>query len=182
MKKAIAVVVFALVLACAMALSGCGPKGTMSSDIDDNTGAYTVTTDNATTDMALGTTGGIVVQAGQVLVISPELTSGSLQVKILNLEAPESDNPLVDEKISGTELGVYELAPGDYGVGVNCAEDGTTGTMTIVAVDSAEFEKQNRNLDAVLSAMGSGADSASAPAASGAASDSVAASESATNK
>ena len=118
----------------------------MGSEIDEETGAYTILADDAGKDTAVAMSGGIEVAEGQVLVVSPTLEEGSIQVTILDADT----NPVVDEKISGKTFTTYELEPGDYGVGATCLEDGTTGTVLVCALDKAEIEQQDADLAELL--------------------------------
>ena len=155
--------VFVSAVLCALLLSalvlvGCAGKGSLSSDLGDGDGAYKVTADDAGKGSAVMASGGFVVEEGQIVVISPDMTKGNLQIRLLNA----SGDLVIDEKVSGHVLSTYEVASGDYGIAAVCNEDGATGTVLVVAVDKAEFEKQNQDLEAALAAMtASGAASAS---------------------
>lgn len=127
-------------------LAGCAGRGSLSSDIIDETGAYKVTADDAGKGSAVMASGGVTVKEGQIVVVSPDLQKGSLQLKLID----SSNKTVFDEKITGRVLDTHEFDFGEYAISVTCNEDGTTGTLLVVAVDAAEFEKQNQDLEAAL--------------------------------
>lgn len=134
--------------ACVLALVGCAGKGSLSDKIDDDTGAYTFTADDAGKGSAVGSFGGgIDIENGQILAVSPDLEKGSLQLKLLN----EANETVLDENVTGRQITTYELGAGSYSISVACNEDGTTGTLLVVPVNADEFEKQNKDLEAALS-------------------------------
>ena len=145
--------VFAMALVCVVALAGCaGSGGTLEGGTDES-GTYSVTANNAEKGSGVGSLGGgVEIAAGQLLVISPNIDKGSLQVRLLD----EKGEVALDEAASGHAPSSHELTPGDYSIGVTTNENGTTGTLLIVAVDAAEYEKQNHDIDAILAQMGSG--------------------------
>lgn len=142
---------FSLVLVLLLAATGCaGGKGTFSSEIVDETGAYKVTADDAAKDSAVGSLGGgITISENQVLLVSPDLEKGSIQLRLLDSKGDVA----FDEEISGRVLSTYDLDPGEYSIGATCNENGTTGTMLVVPEDKNEFEKQNETLDTALSSL-----------------------------
>lgn len=149
-NKVTPVAFVALVVAmCSFVLAACAGNGTLSSEIDDETGAYMVTADDAGKGTAVGSLGGgVEVGEGQLLVASPDLQKGSLQLRVLD----GAGEVVIDEEQSGHVLSTHELEPGDYSVSVTCNEDGATGTLLLVAVDAVDFEAQNQDLEALLSA------------------------------
>lgn len=149
MRKALAFAAVAA-LACMLLLSGCAGRGTLSSDIDDQTGAYKVTASDAGKDSAVATSGGVIIEEGQILVVSPDLTKGSLQVRLV----AGVDDVVLNEKVSGRVLSTFDIAPGEYAIGVTCNENGTTGALVIAPVNATEFEQQNQDLDAALKSSG----------------------------
>ena len=149
MKRTIACAV-AAALACMLLLAGCAGRGTLSSAIDDETGAYKVTANDAGKDSAVVAGGGVILEEGQILVVSPDLTKGSLQVRLVD----GSNNVVLNEKVSGRVLATFDIAPGEYAIGVTCNENGTTGTLLVASVNVAEFEQQNQDLDAILKSTG----------------------------
>ena len=148
-KGALIVSVLCMLLAGALALAGCAGRGTLSSDIDDTTGTYVAKANDAGKGSAVAASGVMVVKEGQILVISPDMQKGYLQIRLLNA----AGDVVVNEKASGHALATHEIAPDDYAIGVACDVDGATGTVTVAAVDAAEFEKQNHDLEATLATM-----------------------------
>ena len=159
-KNVLLATVFCALLVGSFVLVGCAGKGSLSSDIEDETGAYMVKADDAGKGSMVMASGGFVVKEGQIVVVSPAIKKGNLQVKLMNA----SNEAVLDEKVTGSVLSTFEIAPGDYAISVTCNEDGTTGELIVVAVDAAEFEKQNQDLDAALAAAKAKDASASASA------------------
>ena len=147
-KSTLVIVVLCTLLVGVFVLTGCAGRGSLSSEIIDETNAYKVTADDASKNSAVGASGGFIVEEGQIVVVSPDIQKGSLQIKL----SLGTQQPAIDEKINGHVLSSYEIVPGDYAISTTCNEDGTTGTVLIVAVDKTEFEKQNADLEATLAA------------------------------
>ena len=149
-QKALATIaLMSLLLAGMLLLTGCAGKGSLSSEIIDETGAYKVTANDAGKGSAVMMSGGFVVEEGQIVAVSPDIKKGNLQVKLMDA----SGEVVLDEKVTGSVLETFELDPGDYAIAVACNENGATGTVLVVPVGAAEFEKQNQNLEAALAAM-----------------------------
>lgn len=118
-----------VVLACVLFVGGCAGRGSLSNDIDDSTGAYIYTADDAGKGSSVGSLGGgIDIAEGQVLTVNSELERGSLQLRLLDA----SGEVVLNEEITGQTITSHELEPGSYSIGVTCNEDGTTGTVTVV--------------------------------------------------
>ncbi|MGI6221288.1 MAG: hypothetical protein ACOYIP_05415 [Coriobacteriales bacterium] len=148
MKKILAIIAAA---ALCLVIAGCAGNGTLSDEIIDETGAFKITADDAGEGSALASLGGgLVVEEGQIVVVSPDLEKGSLTVKLLGSDG----NAVLDQVAEGRVLSTAELAPGDYSVEVTCDKNGTTGTLMISAIDRAEFEQQNQALDDAVDAAG----------------------------
>ena len=143
MKKMLMVVA---ALACAVALAGCAGAGSLQGE-DADGGACQVTADNAAKGAAYVSLGDVEIAKGQLLVLSPVLQKGSLQVELFE----DADEDALDQTVSGSVLSTYEVDPGSYSMRVTCAENGTTGTLLVHVMDAAEFERQNQALDAALS-------------------------------
>ena len=142
MKK---MLIIAATLACMAALAGCAGTGSLQGE-DTDEGAYEVTADNAAKDAAFVSVGDVEIAEGQLLVLSPVLQKGSLQVELF----VNADKDVLDQTVSGTVLSTYDVDPGSYSLRVTCAEDGTTGTLLIHVMDAAEFERQNQELEDAL--------------------------------
>ena len=153
-KTILLALVIGIFVASMFALAGCagGSKGggTLSSEILEETNAFKVTADNADGKSGVKVDGAIVLKESDVLVVSPDLQKGKLQVKLLD----KSDNAVFDKEVSGQVLDSYEVAAGEYAISVDCLEGGTTGTLLVVAVDAEEFEQQNQDLEKALETVG----------------------------
>ena len=150
LKNILSAIVVCTLLAGVLALAGCAGRGTLSSDIIEETGAYKVVADDAAKDAAVMASGAVIVEEGQVVVISPDLTKGSLKVKFMDA----ANETVFDEKVGGRVLSTYEFAPGEYAIAVTCLENGTTGSLVVASVDADEFEKQNQDLEKALALAG----------------------------
>ena len=159
-KRILVVAVLCALLVGALALVGCAGRGSLSSELTDEAGGYKVIADDAGKGSSVMASGGFIVEEGQIVVISPDMSKGNLQIRLMD----GAGNIVIDEKIGGRVLSTYEIAPGDYGIGAKCDENGPTGTILVVAVDKAEFEKQNQDLEAALAAAAKDAKAASAAA------------------
>lgn len=148
MKRLLAVVAIA---ALALALTACaGQKSEFSDDIDDDTGAYTITAENGAKGSALGSLGGgIALEEGQVLIVKSDLTKGSVGVKVLD----EAGEAVVDTVATGTDQQLFGFPAGKYSFGATCEEDGTTGTVVVVAVDERIYSECNGDLEVTLAQM-----------------------------
>lgn len=149
-KGALIVVMLCAMVVGMFALAGCAGKGSLSSEINDETGAYIYKADDAGSGSSVLASGGFVVKEGQIVVMSPDMSKGSLQLKLLD----SKNNAVLNEKATGRVLSTFEVAPGDYGIGVACNENGSTGSLVVAVVDKAEFEKQNQDLEKYLGAVG----------------------------
>ena len=145
MKRIITLVAVA---ALALALVACSAqKSVFSDDIDDATGAYTITADNGAKGSALGSIGGgITIEKGQVLVVSSNLTKGSVTVRLLDA----AGDVAAEAKAQGVENQLFGLDAGEYSFGATCEEDGTTGTVIVVAVDEQAYNQAGGDLEKAL--------------------------------
>ena len=133
-------VLLAAALVFAVALGGCAGRGSLSDEIDDATGGYKITADDAAKDSSVGALGGgIDIKDGQVLVVNSNLEKGSLQVKLLDA----AGETVLDEKASGQNVSSHELESGEYSFSVTCNENGTTGTLLVAPVNENEVDQQN---------------------------------------
>ena len=136
----------AATFALALTLAGCAGNGSLIGEDVNDAGAFQVTADDAAKDAAVMGVESFAVAEGQIVIVSPNLTKGSLQV---TLSAGEDDTA-IDESVSGAVLSTYEVAPGTYSISVACNEAGTTGTLLVLAMDADEFDQQQDDLDAAL--------------------------------
>ncbi|MDO4404968.1 MAG: hypothetical protein Q4C09_08025 [Atopobiaceae bacterium] len=147
MKKILSVVSAAVLM---LALAACGKGGSLSDTIDDETGAYLITADNAGKGTSIGSLGGgFTLGKGQSVAVDPELTSGTLSFKLLD----ENGDAKLEESITGTKTELYGVRSGEYSLMVSCDENGTTGTVTIVPVDDDVFFDQDGDLEKTLKQM-----------------------------
>lgn len=135
MKKIIMLVV---ALSCVAILGGCAGQGYLKDEIDDKTGGYTYTADDAGKGSAVASLGGgIDIKDSQVLVVDSKLDKGSLQLRLLDA----AGEVVLDEKESGTAIAQHELDAGSYSISVTCNEDGTTGTLHVAPMNKDEAAK-----------------------------------------
>ena len=149
-QKLLAIATLAFALAMAMALTACAGSGTLGDAIDEETGAITVTAKDAGKDSAVGASGGLVIGENQLLVISPNMQKGNLQVKLTNAAGTSP----IDVEVGGTVLSTYQVEPGEYAFMITCKTNGATGTCVIVAVDAQEFAQQDAELNDKLAKLG----------------------------
>ena len=153
--------VISMLLMGVFALAGCAGQGTLSSEILDDTGAYKVIANDAAKNSAIKVDSLVTIEEGQLLLVSPDLQMGSLDVKLTSA----SGEVVFEEDVSGRVLDTYEVKPGKYDISVTCTTNGTTGVLVVNPVDAEEFAKQDAGLEAALAEAGvSGALSSSASA------------------
>lgn len=155
-KRVVAVLALALVLV--LGLGSCKGKGTFSSEIPEEGGAYKVIADDAPKGSAVASLGGgILIEEGEDLLVSPNLSEGSVQLQLINADSVT----VIDLEVSGDVLSNYAVDPGDYSVSVTCLENGTTGTVLIFGEDPEELAKQNADLETALESLGMSTESES---------------------
>ena len=141
----------ALVLALVVGITGCTTSSTtLSLETIEETGAIKVTATNAGPDDQV--TSSITIEEGQVLLVSPDLTSGEMRVVLSHdgsdLEDPE--NVALDLMVSGRVLDTYEMEPGDYTVSVIGTDSRATGSMVIFNPSAEEVAAQDASLAEAL--------------------------------
>lgn len=145
-------------LALAGSLVACGAQGgTLSNDIDDETGAVTFTADRASGSAIGGAT--VTLEEGQLLLVSPNMESGALTLRVSDGVIGEDAkmNVIVNESFDGKAIRTYDLGPSEYTLGVTAPDGATaTGTLVVSAVDADEYEAQNEQLSDALSAATEG--------------------------
>lgn len=144
--------VFALIAAFVFAfmLAACSGNGTFGSEFVEETGAFRVVADDAPKDATVKVSGALTIEEGQLLLVSPDLTSGRVQLRILGAD----DEAVFDEEVGGRILDTYTIAPGEYTVEVINLRNGTTGTMLVFGIDEEEFAQENASLEEALSQGG----------------------------
>ena len=147
----------ALIFALSL-LAACGQTGTFIVDSREETGGTDVTAENA--GKGTSALGYVTIGEGECLVISPDLSQGSLTVRASLMEREATVNDLgtadelsLEETIEGRVMTAYYLEPGEYAVGITCAEK-TTGTASIMPCSIEELEQQDAALaEAIAAAM-----------------------------
>lgn len=143
MKKTIA--------ACAAAiltlgtLAGCS-AGTFTSDLLEDENGYKITAENADAGTSAGALGGFEVKEGEVVVLSPNLEKGKINIR---LTTDKDDEAALDETVDGRVLSTYEVEPGTYSYGATVKEK-ATGTMVVTTVDKDEIDQQSKEFEKEL--------------------------------
>lgn len=137
---------------CTVVLTGCGSKGagTLSSEIIAETGAFKATASDAKLDAGVGASAAITIKDGDVLMVSPDLTQGKMQVTLTD----DSGKVAFDQEVSGRVLDTYEVDPGTYDINMTCKEAGTTGTVLAASNNKEELAAQDKALDEALEEAG----------------------------
>ena len=151
-KKSIFALLAAFVLA--FALAACAGQGTLGGEAleEDGVSYYHADADDAGKGSAVGALDSFTVGQGELVVVSPMLSKGKVQVRLT--EGTDTEKPVLDEEISGQVLSTYEVAPGTYSISVTVLDDGTTGYVNILPMDKAEYEAQNESLAEELAELG----------------------------
>ena len=134
-RKSIAIV---LVLALAMlALTACTTSEFSLEGTEEK--KMTVSAKNAEKD-SVAVVGGLVVGEGEMVVVTADLTEGSIRVEVLDgaemseEEAPDlSGEALFTANLESTDSSSAEMNAGEYMVRATCLEK-ATGTVTIEVV------------------------------------------------
>ena len=77
--------------------------------------------------------GGVEIEEGEVLVLTPDIEKGCLEIKIID----GSGETVFDETESGQGSSTHELEPGDYSMSVTVNENDTTGTLVVAPTRAA---------------------------------------------
>lgn len=107
-----------------------------------------VTCENSTDDTAL-TEAAIVVEENGTIVISPDLTKGSIHVKITS---EDGKTTVYDDDADGRVMYTVAAEPGTYDV--ETTSNGATGAMTVFAMNQEELAEQDEALADALDAAG----------------------------
>lgn len=141
------VVATGMAVAVAGALLACGKTGSLSNQIDDETGIVTYMADSATGGAAvIGAT--VTVSEGEMLAITPNLSSGSLDVQAIHEIVGDSTDfaPAVDDHLEGTTMRTYILDEGEYVLSVSVPEgETTTGTLTVSTLEIADADDSDED-------------------------------------
>ena len=141
--KAVKLTVIVMALAFAAALAACSASAYSQEILENDTdGLYlNITAENASGNTAT-TEGALTVEKGDLIVISPNLTKGSIHVTITS-----SDGKTVayDDDTTGRVLFSVMAVPGEYDVATT-GIDGATGSMTIFSQNSDELAAMDSSL------------------------------------
>ena len=143
--------------ASAVIIAGCGggagASGALIVDSVDN--VIKVTSDKADGTAA---TGDITVKENDYVIFSPNLTEGSIEVRMVPDKGSTADEDTIpsfndadvvfEKTYSGRVLSNETIAPGDYYVLITA--DKADGSMIITSENKDEFEKQNEDLQKEL--------------------------------
>lgn len=149
-------VVLVALATCLAALAGCASNaggGTLHSEFVAETGAFKVTADNVDANAAITVGGAVTIKKGDVLLVSPDLTKGKLQVTLTD----KSGKTAFDKTLSGRILDTYEMDEGTYDITIVCKETGTTGSLLAIGANAAEYEQHDHELEEILGSMGASA-------------------------
>ena len=146
------------ILALSLALAACGgAKSSMVSQPNDETGGVDVVMENAD---GSGVNGNVTIEEGQCLVISPNLTKGSVEVRAFLIEQAQTADDMgigeeaaLEETIDGSVLSTYDLEPGEYMLTFS-AKGGATGTMMALPYSREEIDRQDAELAEILTQAG----------------------------
>lgn len=138
---------------CVPALVGCGGTagaGTLSSEVIAETGAFKAHAENADVDASVGLADAVVMESGDVLMVSPDLTQGKVEVTLID----DAGGVAFDREVDGRVLDTYEVEPGTYDVEVKVTEAGTTGDVVICPNNEEEFNATTESLEDTLEQNG----------------------------
>ena len=149
MKKKVltAILAGAATLSVAFSMAACSYGGTFGLDTDQETGALVVSAENGQEGSVV--TGSFKVKKGEIVVFSPQLTDGAIEVVV-----KKGENVVFDKRYFSTDkvLSTEKLAEGDYTVQVTCRH--ASGKMVICPNDEKEWAKQDAELIKELKSAG----------------------------
>ena len=135
-------------LALGMTLVACGGPSSYSQELLTEASGIKVTCENSKGDTALSE-GAIVVEENGIVVISPDLTKGSIHVKITS---EDGKTTVYDDDADGRILFTVAAEPGTYDV--ETTSNGATGSMTVFGTNQQEFIEQDEALIDALETQG----------------------------
>lgn len=148
MKKTIASTLASLALAAT--LVACGGKSAYSQQALTEVSGVKITAENAADNSSANTAGALTVSSGDVVVISPDLTSGSVHLTITSADGATT---VFDDKVDGRTMFTVAAAEGKYDVKTTAAK-GATGSMLVIAESQDELIAQNEELSEALKREG----------------------------
>ena len=173
---------FIAVIFLIMSLSACGAKTSMEAEFNEGTGGYEVTAENAKDTVCIGS---ITVSDGECLAVSPNLDKGRMILTVYSaedFEAAAGDESLealteipggaekhaaLRETITGNDVSVYPLDPGDYYISFAAEDESTSGTLKAMPFSIEELREQDAELADTLGGEDSAADTAVSSEAAG---------------
>jgi hypothetical protein len=138
--------------ALALALVACGKPSSYAQELLTEASGIKVTAENAAADSGALSESAVVVPEGGTIVISPCLDSGSFHVSITSADGAST---VYDDKADGRIMFTVPAAPGTYTVNTSAAT-GTTGWMTVFAMQQSELDQQDAALSEALQKEGLG--------------------------
>ena len=173
---------FIAVIFLIMSLSACGAKTSMEAEFNEGTGGYEVVAENAKDAVCIGS---ITVSDGECLAVSPNLDKGRMIITVYSaedFEAAAGDESLealteipggaekhaaLRETITGNDVSVYPLDPGDYYISFAAEDESTSGTLKAMPFSIEELREQDAELADTLGGEDSAADTAVSSEAAG---------------
>ena len=145
-----------------MSLGACGRKTSlMEAEFNDETRGYEVTAENAEETVC---TGSITVSDEECIAVSSDLEKGCIIVfafpaedfegvsedgfaEVLSeMSEDDKEGAALRETISGNNVKVYPLAPGDYYIAFTTEKESTSGTLKAMPFSIEELKEQNKQL------------------------------------
>ena len=135
MKKGKILAAVTLMVLMVMALSACGKSEFGASENTEK--LMTITAQNAQKD-AFFMTGSLEVSEGEQIVISSDLSKGSVKVELIREEDEQSidelpdlnGEPVVTANVSGSDMQASTVPEGSYMLNATCTEK-ATGTVKV---------------------------------------------------
>ena len=145
-----------------MSLGACGRKTSlMEAEFNDETRGYEVTAENAEETVC---TGSITVSDEECIAVSSDLEKGCMIVlafpaedfegvsedgfaeALSEMSEDDKEGAALRETISGNNVKVYPLAPGNYYIAFTTEKESTSGTLKAMPFSIEELKEQNKQL------------------------------------
>ena len=145
-----------------MSLGACGRKTSlMEAEFNDETRGYEVTAENAEETVR---TGRITVSDEECIAVSSDLEKGCIIVlafpaedfegvsedgfaeALSEMSEDDKEGAALRETISGNNVKVYPLAPGNYYIAFTTEKESTSGTLKAMPFSIEELKEQNKQL------------------------------------
>ena len=145
-----------------MSLGACGRKtSSMEAEFNDETRGYDVAAENAEETVC---TGRITVSGDECLAVSSDLEKGCIIISAFPVEdfegvsedgfaealsemsEDDKEGAALRETISGNNVKVYPLAPGNYYIAFITEKESTSGTLKAMPFSIEELKEQNKQL------------------------------------